>query len=1528
MVCLLVAAAACGPVDSGDAPAFVVVDPGALDFQAGDDSKTLLVQNTGGAATSVTIKVAAEADGVTWLEVDPTSAALDGGAAKALTVRVVNRTSLVPGTYDGSVAVEAPGLDMVSVPVTLAVGQPVLSLEPNDLLDFGDSKNSLPLVLKNTGAGRLLYAVKLPGPWLTTDAVLQKEILSNEPQTLELVIDRTLVPWYGADGAAVLVTSNGLEDGEHSSTAEVEVRVLVDASCEVDANCLREGYYCDKSGGTGECTLRKLLGSSCDAPGACVSGLCQQGVCCDNECAAACHSCANAGAEGSCTPVPDGTACEDEFYCTEQTECVAGDCGGGEPPDCSEQDSACSNGVCDEETQSCQRAVSTGHCFINDECHESGAVHAGLSCMRCLPEIAADEWTLFPGTCLIKDVCYDTGDAVSGECLICNPATPLDSSPAPDDEPCPDDGDPCTTDVCSAGTCVHPVTVDAPCDDGDSCTFNEVCLEDGACQGESYSCDDELDCTDNVCDGLGKCDFPLLPDACLIEQTCRTGGEALPDDPCRACMPGVSQYEWSSANELAGCDDGDFCTLDDLCIAGECVGADNDCASVTTQCRDAVCSKIDQKCVTFDQDDGLECDDGDACTVADACGGGLCNGADKDCSPLEEGNPCRHAWCDLDSLPEPGECVVEDREDGTECDDGNFCVVDEICASGICEGSAYQCPGKQCAKATCDDDLDDCTYTGDPGQVGDDCDDNDVCTVDTVCTAAGECGNGDPTTPEECKDELLDDNPCMLGICDPVDGCHLTAAEDGMECPLNNATAQCLGGQCVLVKCGDGWGDCNDKEDDGCEHNLTADHDNCGECDNICPDVADATVGCVDSQCAITKCDGHMGDCDGLLNTGCETDTWVALDHCGGCNAPCKKADFFANADVECSVGGCLFLGCHLGFEDTNGNCSGGKNCLDGCEACQPVGDGLTDIPDDGRDTDCDGQDTINDESRGYYVDGSYPFGLDCETPGLGSRVCPFKHPQNAVEALLAQDWSDPYAVMREVYIAQGIYYGVSPVVDATQPVQLAGGYVRTEEGPWERDHDRSLTTIEGDGGCAVSIKHDSALWGAVDGLTIRSKKLCFAGGIFARNLDMEGAGSSTTATLWLQESKSGPVSGHVGAKNWVVLANELTSLALLFGDTAGAYVAGNTFTGGLDVKGGGNTFINNIIDGDVLLKGGSQTYIGNTIGGKLDCVTPPGEIWWDNMTLTNNTIGAGIAGRPGEDWTVTGNTILLGGVVEGSKAGWTFTSNTVHGDIVGDFREWHMEGNVVHGGLPGIAGASTIIDNVIEGSVSVSGDNVAIERNVVLGDITTDAGYHAAPGCTCYFANDLVLQSNLIVGSVEAGYRTTVAHNTLHADSDHDFALKLQHKETLVAGNIFFWSGGTMETHYAVEETESYTDEIVLRNNLFIGFGEPGGALLYDVGLGAVTSVDALNTLADLPDCGKGGNLAYDSKLAGNFVSISPSAEGFMMPTSDSPFVDKGPTLPLSCGGFDLTQMTRDVTGQQIPCGDATEIGCYELCQ
>ena len=71
-------------------------------------------------------------------------------------------------------------------------------------------------------------------------------------------------------------------------------------TCTSDAQCVSPNVCL-----AGQCS-KKALGAACAGGTECVSGLCQQGVCCSSSCTGTCRSCAIAGSAGTCALVPVG----------------------------------------------------------------------------------------------------------------------------------------------------------------------------------------------------------------------------------------------------------------------------------------------------------------------------------------------------------------------------------------------------------------------------------------------------------------------------------------------------------------------------------------------------------------------------------------------------------------------------------------------------------------------------------------------------------------------------------------------------------------------------------------------------------------------------------------------------------------------------------------------------------------------------------------------------------------------------------------------------------------------------------------------------------------------------------------------------------------------------------------------------------------------------------------------------------------------------------------------------------------------
>ncbi|MCB9554811.1 MAG: hypothetical protein H6707_01825 [Deltaproteobacteria bacterium] len=88
------------------------------------------------------------------------------------------------------------------------------------------------------------------------------------------------------------------------------------------------------------------------------------------------------------------------------------------------------------------------------------------------------------------------------------------------------------------------------CDDGNLCTKDDYC-EAGKCKGTYYGteCGDELECTEDLCDGKGGCANKLKADRCKIGAECYKKDET-DAFGCAKCDPSASQTQWTPLPSL------------------------------------------------------------------------------------------------------------------------------------------------------------------------------------------------------------------------------------------------------------------------------------------------------------------------------------------------------------------------------------------------------------------------------------------------------------------------------------------------------------------------------------------------------------------------------------------------------------------------------------------------------------------------------------------------------------------------------------------------------------------------------------------------------------------------------------------------------------------------------------------------------------------------------------------------------------------------------------------------------------------
>ena len=523
----------------------------------------------------------------------------------------------------------------------------------------------------------------------------------------------------------------------------------------------------------------------------------------------------------------------------------------------------------------------------------------------------SNEW----GLCSGKRVCEESGltdcDASTPAEDFCNGSD--DNCDGEVDEATCDDANECTEDLCLGEEgCSNEPLEGGPCEDGDVCTVADHC-DAAVCVGTPVLCDDKNPCTDDVCDITGGCDFQPNTTDCDDGDPCTVGDECLEGE----CAGLALACDCANDVDCLKIWDGNLCQGTLFCnqeeVPYKCQvqpGTVVDCPEpdgVDAVCLKSVCTPQNGKCSFEPDHEGFACDDGDFCTLGDKCVAGACvPGVAANCN---DGNLCTDDSCNPDSgcLHAPN---LEPCDDGNECTDGDICT-ESACTAGVpvvCDDNNVcttdSCDAAQgCQFAPTDGDCSDgnaCTI-GDACQNGNcvpagmlDCDDDDLCTDDACdialgclhalnenpCTDGNVCTTGDHCHLGDCISagnlDCNDGNICTDDACEAGAGCQF--APNAEECDDGNActpTDSCFQGTCKgsgAVDCGDDNVCTSDSCDakDGCQSTPVA-----GACDDDDPCTQDDT--CADGECAGTPC----ADLGMICQNDICVDQCVALDFDG-----------------------------------------------------------------------------------------------------------------------------------------------------------------------------------------------------------------------------------------------------------------------------------------------------------------------------------------------------------------------------------------------------------------------------------------------------------------------------------------------------------------------------------------------------------------------------------------------------------------------------------------------------------------------
>jgi len=361
-------------------------------------------------------------------------------------------------------------------------------------------------------------------------------------------------------------------------------------------------------------------------------------------------------------------------------------------------------------------------------------------------------------------------------------------------------------DVIAVRAIGEPCQNDQECDDGLWCNGDERCV-DGLCTNGSRDCSAVADqCNDPGCDEeADACLAAPRPDNtacddglyCTENDVCTAGTCSGDDRDCSfvagdctdaSCNDDLDQCEGVPKADGSPCEDGLYCTENDQCVGGGCQsGPQRDCSASGGSCVDGVCNEDSDQCEGNALPDGTSCDDSDLCTTGDECQGGVCLGIQTDCSHLS--GPCSSGSCN----PSNGHCEVQAINEGQSCDDGLYCTEGDTCVQGSCTGSQRDCSylTTQCVNGVCDEGADECQAQ--PVGNGQPCDDGVYCTVDEACQD-GSCTGG---SERSCPHSL---DGCAQGFCNTAtDACDLNPQPDGTPCDDSDPCTfpdECQDGAC------------------------------------------------------------------------------------------------------------------------------------------------------------------------------------------------------------------------------------------------------------------------------------------------------------------------------------------------------------------------------------------------------------------------------------------------------------------------------------------------------------------------------------------------------------------------------------------------------------------------------------------------------------------------------------------------------------------------------------------------------------
>ncbi len=360
---------------------------------------------------------------------------------------------------------------------------------------------------------------------------------------------------------------------------------------------------------------------------------------------------------------------------------------------------------------------------------------------------------------------------------------------------------------------------------------------------------------------------------CSILGVCVEANSPNPANACQVCDPLLSASDWSPIDGRL-CDDASFCTVDDTCSSGECVGRERPCDDGVACNGVSRCDESSDACIPG----ANQCPANTPCDTATGQCVSTCNGCSISGSCVldgstQPGNSC--ALCDTARST----TTYSNAADGAPCSLGGNLPAQ--CQNGVCTqvllGNGAPCTtGNQCQSGSCNGGF--CCSGPCSG----------VCATCQQGTGACIAPADDPICPAvtcsegACKvSQTINSGGCRaVNQCKSVADCPtLASVPNRMPCGPPDSGQRCIDGSCAApsVLCG------------GVSQEITA--------GTVCCGTSSAATGPREGFTNLTNCPPSY------LDSGGTTTTPITCDD----NDDCRLGDICCHRSVgesaiECTL--------------------------------------------------------------------------------------------------------------------------------------------------------------------------------------------------------------------------------------------------------------------------------------------------------------------------------------------------------------------------------------------------------------------------------------------------------------------------------------------------------------------------------------------------------------------------------------------------------------------------------------------------